>query len=91
MRIPVVNFDQTGANQIVSTSNFDRDTHEGSRSYYKNQIDWIDVSYSWKLSPLLTIVVKYLARLGKKTDEDPIEALQKCLWYINEEIRRKRI
>jgi hypothetical protein len=46
----------------------------------------IKVIEDWKLNYNLGNAVKYIARNGRKIGEDPIEGLEKAIWYLNREI-----
>ena len=56
--------------------------------YYKNySIQVTDAIQSWDLNYCQGNIIKYIVRCGKKTT-DPIQDLNKALWYIKKEISK---
>jgi hypothetical protein len=53
-----------------------------------NPYEAIKVIDAWDLSFNLGNTVKYIARCGKKDDE--IQELEKAVWYLNNEIRKRK-
>lgn len=57
--------------------------------YNTGNIEVIDAIEDWGLGFCLGNAVKYIARADHKGK--PIEDLEKALWYIRREIRRRKI
>lgn len=57
-------------------------------SHYHGQrrFEPIAVIEDWQLNYRLGNALKYIARNGRKPGEDPIEGLNKAIWYIQREI-----
>lgn len=53
------------------------DHYKGGRS-----IEPIEVIEDWQLDYHLASALKYIARNGRKPTEDPIEGLDKAIWYL---------
>ena len=52
----------------------------------KNGLEVVDFIEGWDLNFNLGNVVKYIARAGKKSNENKLIALCKASWYLNHEI-----
>ena len=64
-----------------------RDQVDYPEHYIKGRrFELTDVIIDWDLSWALGNVLKYIARCGRKGD--PIEDLEKALWYLKREIKR---
>lgn len=57
--------------------------------YNSGKIEVIDFIEDQQLGFNLGNAVKYLCRYKKKPNNNPIEDLEKCLWYIKREIDRE--
>lgn len=57
--------------------------YEGGRKYKP-----IFVIEDWELNYNLGNALKYIARNGRKTGEDPIEGLKKAIFHLNREIEK---
>lgn len=58
------------------------------KHYNMHCIEPINVIEDWKLNFNLGSTVKYIARCDYK--ENPIQDLEKALWYLNREIERRK-
>ena len=56
--------------------------------YYTKDIEVIDFIECYELNFSLGNAVKYIARAGHKENEDPRDALNKAIWYLEHEIDR---
>ena len=58
--------------------------------YYQNKkgVEVIDFIEAFELNFNLGNVIKYIARAGKKSNEDKLTALCKASWYLNREIAK---
>ncbi len=56
--------------------------------YNTGSIEVIDAIAEWKLNFALGNVVKYVTRADHK--DDPLGDLEKGLWYLNYEIKRRK-
>ena len=63
----------------------DHPTHYGGKD---NPYEAIKVIEAWDLGFCLGNTVKYIARCGKKDNE--IQELEKALWYLKREIKRRK-
>lgn len=63
----------------------DHPKHYGGKD---NPYEAIKVIEAWDLGFCLGNTVKYIARCGKKDNE--IQELQKALWYLQREIKRRK-
>lgn len=66
----------------------DRSMIDHPNHYNTGKIEVIDAIHEWKLNFNLGNVVKYVARAGHKSGEQPLVALEKARFYLNDEIRR---
>lgn len=59
-----------------------------SPDHYKagRKYEPIDVIHDWGLNYNLGCAVKYISRNGRKPEEEPIEGLEKAVFYLNKEI-----
>ena len=57
--------------------------------YTDGNIEVIDFIEDKKLGYHLGNAIKYISRAGKKDPDKYIEDLQKAVWYLNREIKRK--
>lgn len=48
----------------------------------------IKVIEAWRLNFNLGNCIKYISRAGKKTRDTMEEDLQKCMWYLDRELKR---
>ena len=53
---------------------------------YGRKYEPIDVIHDWGLNYNLGCAVKYISRNGRKPEEEPIEGLEKAIFYLNKEI-----
>lgn len=71
--------------QQITTTRGDSVNHPQHYTFGKYEV--IDVLEDWQLNFHLGNAVKYIARAGKKGDA--LEDLQKALWYVEREIKRR--
>lgn len=58
------------------------------KHYNTSDLQPITAIEAWKLNFHLGNVVKYVARAGKKIENDLLEDLEKAKWYLDREIKR---
>ena len=57
----------------------------------KNGLEAIDVIETWSLNYHLGNAVKYIIRAGRKDDSTVEEDLNKAIWYLKRELRRRSL
>ena len=73
-------------NNMDETYEFDEAVNP--KHYQDKELQPIKVIHAWQLNFNLGSVIKYIGRLGEK--DDPIQELEKCLWYIKDEINERQ-
>lgn len=58
--------------------------------YTEGGFETIDFIEAKDLNYRLGNVIKYVSRAGRKVDTNPVEDLEKALWYLNREIEARR-
>jgi hypothetical protein len=61
------------------------------KHYNFGAVEVITAIDAWSLGFALGNAVKYIARAGRKDGEDPIEALEKAMWYLNHHITKLKL
>lgn len=73
-------------NNMDETYEFDEAVNP--KHYQDKELQPIKVIHAWQLNFNLGSVIKYIGRLGEK--DDPIQELEKCIWYIKDEINERQ-
>jgi hypothetical protein len=60
------------------------------KHYNRGKFEVIDVIHDWGLGFNLGNTVKYIARAGHKDPNKQIEDLEKAIFYIKDEIKRRQ-
>jgi Protein of unknwon function (DUF3310). len=65
------------------------DTVNHPSHYTSGKFEVIDIIHDQKLGYNLGNALKYICRAGKKNEDKYIEDLQKAIWYLEDEVRRR--
>ena len=58
--------------------------------YKAGGVETIDFIESKDFNYLLGNVIKYVSRAGRKVDSDPVQDLEKAMWYLQREINARK-